>query len=101
MAPRSKGLAIASYITWIGWIIALLARDKNDTLVRHHLNQTLVLNLISTVCTILSKTNVGILQIIAGIVAIVTFVFWVWGLILAIQGSEKPLPLIGELKFIN
>ncbi|MBQ8945242.1 MAG: DUF4870 domain-containing protein [Lachnospiraceae bacterium] len=96
----SKGLAVLSYITWVGWLIALLARNKEDTLVKHHLNQALVLNLLSTVCGFLSRLG-SVFGWIAGIVSIVCTVFWIWGIIRAIKGSEEPLPFIGELRFIS
>lgn len=96
----NKGLAIASYITWIGFLIALFVRDKNDTLVRQHLNQALILNIIATVCSVVARIG-GIFATVAGIISIVSFVFWVWGLIRAIKGSEEPLPLIGGIKLFN
>ena len=96
----SKGLAVASYITWIGWLVALLARDKNDSLVRHHLNQALVLNILSTVSTILAKLG-SVFAWVAGGITLVVFIFWIWGIIRACQGSEEPLPVIGEIKLIS
>lgn len=96
----NRTLAIVSYITWIGWLVALLAREKDDELVRKHLNQALVLNLISTVCTILSRLGT-VLSIIAGVIALICFVFWVMGVVRAVQRSVEPLPFIGEINLIN
>lgn len=82
-----KTTAIVSYIGWIGWLIALLAGQKDDPLAKHHLNQTLILNLI---CLI----PLGVTQIFA-------FVLWIMGLINAFNGEAKPLPLIGNLHIID
>ena len=46
MYKKSNTAAVAAYITWIGWIIAFLIRDKTDGFVAHHLNQALVINLL-------------------------------------------------------
>ena len=46
MYNNSRTVAVVSYITWIGWIIAFLIRDKTDRFAAHHLNQALVINLL-------------------------------------------------------
>ena len=78
----AKVTAIVSYIGWIGWLIALLAGQKDDPFAKHHLNQTLILNLIALI-------PLGITQIFA-------FVLWIMGLVNACSGEAKPLPLIGN-----
>lgn len=83
----AKATAIVSYIGWIGWIIAFCAGSKDDEFAKHHLNQTLILNII---CII----PLGITQLFAA-------VLWVMGIINAIQGEAKPLPLIGNLHIIK
>ncbi len=85
---NGKTARILSYITWIGWIIALVSGDKdNDEGLKQHLNQALI-------CNILAIIPIGITQIAASIFAI-------WGLIKAIQEDDEPLPLIGGLKIIK
>ena len=102
MKDNSNLYAILSYITWIGWLIAFFARDKDSTLVKRHLNQTLILNLIATICTIISRANPPlIIGALCGIVSIAGFVFWVMGLIRAVQASEEPLPIIGGFELIK
>ena len=76
----AKTTAIVSYIGWIGWIIALLAGQKDDPFAKHHINQTLIINII---CII----PLGITQIFG-------FVLWIMGLVDAVQNGTKPLPLI-------
>jgi len=101
MTGQNKGLAVLSYITWIGWLISMFARKKEDTLVSHHLNQALVIWIISTVAGLLARIQIGAVQTVAGIVGLLCFVFCIWGIIRAAKGSEEPLPLIGGIKIIS
>jgi uncharacterized membrane protein YvbJ len=39
--PKTAG--IICYITWIGFLIALLAGDKNHPFLKHHLNNALII----------------------------------------------------------
>ena len=102
MKDNSKLFAIISYITWIGWLIAFFARDKDSTLVKRHLNQALILNIISTILSIISRVNPPfIIGLLCGIVSIASLVFWIWGIVRAAQASEEPLPVIGGFELIN
>ena len=38
MYRHSRLFSVISYITWIGWVIALALRDKGDPLVHRHIN---------------------------------------------------------------
>ncbi|MBR1758515.1 MAG: hypothetical protein IJ744_07305 [Lachnospiraceae bacterium] len=100
MNKNSKLFSVVGYLTWIGWFIALLARDKSDTLVRRHLNQALVLNVISMVATVLTRLG-GILAVIGDVIAIATFVLAIMGIIRAFQMREDPLPLVGGIDVIS
>ncbi len=95
-APKSaksdegKTYAIVSYITWIGWIIALILNsEKKYDLARFHIRQTLMIFLAGIVfCWI---------PFLGWIAGIALFVFWIMGLISAINGEKKEIPLIGKL----
>lgn len=100
MKEKSCLLAVVSYITWIGWIVALLMRDQNDTLVRRHLNQALILNLVSVASGILIRLG-GIFRIAGGVIGVACTVFAIWGIVRALQKSEEPLPLIGDYTLIQ
>ena len=78
----SKSTAIVCYFTWIGWLIAFLAGQKEDPYAKHHLNQVLIIFIIGII-------PLGVTQIFA-------FVVWIMGLVNACQGEAKPLPLIGD-----
>lgn len=92
-----KATDIVAYITWIGWIIAFVAGDREAS--KLHLNQALVINIVSLICSLLAR--VPIVNIVAGIVSLVVFVFWIMGLVGACSGSEKELPLVGQIKIIK
>ena len=83
-----KTARILSYITWVGFIIALLSGDKdNDPGLKQHLNQDLIINIIAII-------PIGITQIAASI-------FCIWGIIKAFQENDEPLPLVGGITLIK
>ena len=100
MDSKNKTAAIAGYITWIGFIIAICIGDRSDRYVSHHLNQALVLNIISVVGGVL-----GVIPIIGGIaaniVSVGVLVFWIMGVYRAATGSTEPLPFIGDIHLIG
>jgi uncharacterized membrane protein len=100
MYKNSKLLSVLSYFFWVGWIIALLTREKDDTLVRRHLNQALVLNIVETLIGYVQRMG-GLLRAASGIVGFACFVLFIMGIVRAVKLSEEPLPLIGELELIQ
>ena len=56
MNGNNKTAAIAAYITWIGFIIAICIGDRSDRYVAHHLNQALVINIASVLGGVLGVT---------------------------------------------
>lgn len=81
----AKTTGIIAYITWIGWLVAFLAGDKEGA--KQHINQALIINIIAII-------PLGITQVIATI-------FLIMGLIKAIQGDDSPLPIIGSWQLIK
>lgn len=95
---NKKTTGIVAYITWIGWIIAFFAGDKEGA--KFHLNQALVISLAGIVCSIIARiTIVG--AIIGGIASIVVFIFWIMGLVAACKEEEKEVPLLGKIKLLK
>lgn len=86
---NAKLVAILSYITIIGWIIALILHQNNKTpLGGFHLRQALLLMIAGLV--------LGWIPMVGMVVGLILFVFWILGLVSAIQGKQKELPLIGH-----
>lgn len=93
-----KATGIVAYITLIGWIIAFCTGDKEGAKV--HLNNALLLliaNLINGIILVIPLIG----WIVGCVVSIAIFVFWIMGLIWAIQEQDKELPLIGGIKILK
>ncbi len=87
---EGKTAAILSYITIIGWIIALVMnQEKKSEFAKFHIRQTLLLMIAAIV--------LGWIPFVGWIISLVLFVFWIIGLIGAIQGQKKEIPLLGKL----
>ncbi|MCR5001131.1 MAG: hypothetical protein K6A71_04975 [Lachnospiraceae bacterium] len=86
----TKATSIIAYITWIGFIIALVAGDREGA--RFHINQALVINLFALL---------GMIPFVGWIWSIFILVCWIMGLIAAINQEEKQVPLIGGITLIK
>ncbi len=101
----AKVTGIVSYLSWIGWIIAFFAGDKEGA--KFHLNQSLVIMIGMTVLSILSMVAgvipvVGlIISLVVGILSLALFVFWIMGLIAACKQEEKAVPVIGNIQLLK
>ena len=93
-------IAVASYVTWIGFLIAMIMGGGTDRFVSHHMNQALVLNLASIVAGLLR-----VIPVVGGlafdIISLVLLVLAIMGIYRAITGSTRPLPLIGDIHLIG
>lgn len=91
---KNTGMAVVAYIVFF---IPLLTDAKNDPFVKYHVKQGLVL-FICAVGVWLVASVIPILGIlIAPILNIAILVLLIMGIINAVNGVEKPLPLIGYL----
>jgi uncharacterized membrane protein len=95
-ATEDKTVAILSYITLIGFIAAIFIHQNNKTqLGAFHLRQVL-----GMVVTAAAGAVCGVVPILGWIVwflvCCVLFVFWVLGLLAAVKGEMRPVPLLGE-----
>jgi uncharacterized membrane protein len=96
MRTNSNVIAAISYLTWIGFIVALLIRDRGDDFTAMHMNQALVLNIISIIGGILAAVPL-IGGIASGIIGLVTFVLACMGIYRAATWSNEPLPIVGDI----
>ena len=100
MNGNNKTAAIAAYITWMGFIIAICIGDRSDRYVAHHLNQALVINIASVLGGVL-----GVIPLVgnlaASVVSVAVLVFWIMGIYRAATGSTEPLPFIGDIHLIG
>ena len=105
-APAASGtdpktIAIVSYFTWIGWIIAfVLFNSSKSQLAAFHIRQSLTLMILGILCYIVQIMLLFVPFLgwaIIGLLWIGLIVLWVLGLISAINGEQKPMPVIGNL----
>jgi uncharacterized membrane protein len=81
---------IVAYLTWIGLVIALVFGDRENC--KFHLNQALVIWLAGLL---------GLIPCIGWLWGIFCFVCAVMGLISAVNGEEKEVPLLGSIKLLK
>ena len=91
-----------AYLTFIGWIVAYCAGDKEGA--KFHLNQALVIAL-GNVCVAVAGVILAFIPVIGWMISwaanIFLFVMAIMGLISAINEEEKELPLIGQIKILK
>lgn len=96
-SSNGKTIAIISYLTIIGTVIAFVMNKNNpSSLGSFHLRQSIGLTILSLLMSV-----VGMIPVVGGIVAqvagIVILVGLIVGLIAAIKEQEKPLPVVGDM----
>ncbi len=93
---EDKKIAIISYITIIGLIIAfVMNNDKKLPFARYHIRQSLGL-----AATGLALGIVGVIPFLGWIINLlgifVLLYMWIMGLMNAINEKEKPAPILGK-----
>ena len=97
---NDKTMGVVSYITLIGFLIALFSGANNGRrtpYLNFHLNQSLILILANIVAGIVSSFS----STIGGLLSLAAFVFWIMGIVGAAKGQTKSLPLIENIKLIK
>ena len=104
---NGKTASIISYFTIIGWLIAYFAmhKDNKTELGSYQLRQTLLFAIVSTLLgwglnfifgILFFASGLGMMLYVLWIIQLGLFILWIIGLIGAINGEKKPIPLIGE-----
>ena len=103
-APATSGMdgktiAIISYFSVVGWIIAYVLYTSNKSqLALYHLRQSLALTILGIICYILYlglMFTLFFLSFFMWILFVGLLVLWIMGLMAAINGEQKPVPVIG------
>ncbi len=85
-----KAMAIISYFIFF---IPLLVEDaKNNKFAMYHTEQAILLLIANLAAGIITAVTCGI----GGILYFAVIAFYIIGIINAVQGQAKPLPLIGQ-----
>lgn len=91
---QGRTAAIISYIWWPGLLIAFIMNNKiRNSFTEFHIRQAIGLSIISFGISLLARTDFALF---ANIIFLGLFVLWAIGILGAIKGTEKPIPLIGE-----
>ena len=92
-SSNAQIIAVVSYITLIGWIIAfILYQNDKSELAIFHLRQSLGILILGIIGVVIFW-----IPILGWLAAIFLFVLWLMGLIYAAQGEKKPIPVLGNL----
>ena len=97
---NDKTMGVVSYITLIGFLIALFAGANNGRRTQYlnfHLNQSLII----IIANFISGVIAGISSTLGGLLSLVVFVFWIMGIVGAAKGQTKSLPFIENIKLIK
>lgn len=96
VVSEDKTVAIVSYLTLIGFIVAVVLHGQKKTrLGSFHLRQSLGL-MIGFIATSILSAVPFIGWILFPFLMLACVVFWIMGFIAAASGQMKPLPLVGE-----
>lgn len=85
-----KSTGLVAYITFIGWLIAFCAGDRDGA--KFHMNQALVLHIFALL---------GVIPCIGQLWLIFIFVCLIMGGIAAANGEEKEVPLLGSIRILK
>ncbi len=89
--------AILAYITFIGLIIAyILNIDDKDKMVSYHIKNMFGLVILLFISVTFFDGNF-ILQYLGQTLWVITFLMWVFSLLMAITGKAKGIPFISDL----
>lgn len=96
---NSKTIAIVSYITIIGWLIAFFQYKDNKTpLAKYHLEQSLGVFIFSILWSIAMRivfSLVPTLAMLGSLLSLVPLVLIIIGIINAANEELKPVPVVG------
>ena len=94
----NKVMAVLAYI-WILFLVPLLAA-KDSKYARFHTNQGIILFIAEVILGVISFIPI-IGWIISSIGGICTFILFIIGIINAVKGQAKDLPVIGDIRILK
>tara|TARA_R110002051_G_scaffold236232_1_gene297463 strand:- start:5502 stop:5819 length:318 start_codon:yes stop_codon:yes gene_type:complete len=95
---EGKTIAIISYITWIGLLIAfIMNNDKKNSFAQFHIGQSVRVAILGIANYTLGWILPSGLGMITYVISIFVIVLWVLGIVNAINLKETPLPVIGTI----
>lgn len=100
VSTEDKSTAIISYITLVGFIVAIIIHSNKKTRIgAYHLRQSLGL-ILTAVALMIGGFILAFIPFVGWLVSLAAWigllVLWVMGLMAAVNGEFKPVPLLGE-----
>lgn len=93
---EGKTMAIIAYITIFGLLAAfIMNNDKKNSFAKYHIRQSLGLGITGLALGVVSWIPI-LGWILSPLGMIFLMVLWIIGLIGALNGEEKPVPVLGE-----
>lgn len=93
-----KTMAVVSYITIIGLLIAFLVNnDKRNAFTAYHIGQSVRVYILGIANIMLSFVLPASLGFITSLIGLGVLVLAVLGIVNAVNGKAVPLPIIGTL----
>ena len=92
-----KTTDIVAYITILGWLVAYVAGEREDS--KFHLNQALVVNLALIILSMLMR--IPLIGWVAALVQLAVIVFWIMGILYAVKEQDNEVPLLGCIKLLK
>lgn len=102
-SENGKMVSVLSYLTIIGWVIAyVMHNNEKSELGAFHLRQTIGLYIIG-ICIWIAQMMLVLIPVLGWIIGVLMIflyigllILWLIGLIAAINGNMKPIPVIGK-----
>lgn len=94
-----KNLMIISYMFWfLGWGIAFLVNmQKQDLLLKFHINQALWVHILFTIACLLANISTGL----SGLVLLVSVILWLCCIGAILIGRDFKIPVLGDIQLIK
>lgn len=94
-SDESKNIAIISYLTIIGFIVAYVMHSKNKTdFAAFHIRQAFGIGILGLIAYPIN--GIPVLRIVSFVIFSVCLILIILGLLSASQGEKKPVPVVGK-----
>ncbi len=95
---EGKTMAIVSYITWIGLLIAfIMNNEKKNPFTQFHIGQSVRVAILGIGNMVVGWILPSSLSFVTMIISLLVLVLWILGIVNAINLKEEPLPVIGKI----
>jgi len=111
-AADNKVMAVLAYLSFLVFIPLFMGEHKKSPFVNFHTNQGLVLFIFEAILWIVTGVVFGILgsvvweflwlwSLLSWLLSLIPLIFAIIGILNAVKGMTKPLPLIGKITIIK